>query len=120
MKMNNGLRIVNFSSPHSFIFTTGEVLPGCSPERARSLMLNPIEIEHQNNSWVDIELRFEMTIHVQSQIDLLNADKNIDIILVPLPIMTALKQGELLIGKCRSCRVADRIAKTIYSDRFCI
>ena len=44
----NGLKVANFSSPHSFTFTTGEVLGGCADERSRALMLEAEEIETSN------------------------------------------------------------------------
>lgn len=118
--LKNGVRVANFSSPHPFTFDDGTVLPACSPERARSLILEQAELSMQRVRWTDIEHSFELTPGVREAIAELQDDAYITIILVPLPVMQAIKDDGGPIGKCRVCRVADRISKTIYSDRFCI
>jgi hypothetical protein len=117
--LKNGLKVVNFSSPHSFEFEDGTVLEGCGPDRATTLMLASVEVEKPNKGWVDIELRFEMTEPVCEAIKALNKDDDIDIILVPLPVMTALKSANMEIGKARVIRVVDRVKKTISCNKFC-
>lgn len=60
--LSNGLIVANFSSPHSFRFTSGELLPACEEDRARGLMLDVTEVETPNpRGWTDIELRFELS-----------------------------------------------------------
>jgi len=39
---------------------------------------------------------------------------------VPLPVMQAWKAAGNEPGKLRVCRVADRVTKTIYPDRFAV
>lgn len=120
--LHNGVRIVNFSSPHPFNFVTGEILPGCSSERANHLMLQAEErLVSNGGGWKDMILKFNMSKNVWDELSKLNNDSNIDIILVPLPVMQAWKTANSNItGKLRTCRVADRVSKKIYSDIFCI
>jgi len=124
--LKSGLRVGNFSSPHPFNFTTGEVLPGCDPERTLALMLNPKEIEfryrssHGRTEWTDIILDFHMTEEVSAEISRASSNEEVDVVIVPLPVITACKATDRGIGKLRVCRVADRVAKTIYPDRFCV
>jgi hypothetical protein len=67
-----------------------------------------------------------MSLAVEEALITLNMREDIDIVLVPLPVLQALKEkpfkGQDLrkaIGKCRVCRVSDRVSKTIHHDRFC-
>lgn len=118
--LSTGVRVANFSSPHSFTFTDGRVLAACRPERARELMLESREIVHRGAEWNDVELEFLLSPSVGDAVSLLEADSSVDVILVPLPVLQALKYAGRGIGKCRTCRVADRVTKTIHHDRFCI
>ncbi len=135
--MRNGLRVGNFSSPHTFTFNTGEVLAACSSERANALMLETEEVEvpSECGRWTDIQLKFKMSPAVLQAI--LEVDlAAMDILIVPLPVRRALDE---FLGKdhtkedreifrrvcfradiCRVCRSADRVTKTIFSDRFCL
>jgi hypothetical protein len=125
--LTNGIRVANFSSPHTFTFTDGSVLPACAKERALHLMLQSHEREIPGvKGSVDLELTFEMSLAVEEALITLNMREDIDIVLVPLPVLQALKdkpfKGQDLrkaIGKCRVCRVSDRVSKTIHHDRFC-
>jgi hypothetical protein len=118
--LKNGITIVNFSSPHPFTFETGEVLPACTPEEANRLMLVAEEIEHNNGRWIDIELTLKMSDAVRDALVWVNMNPNVDIILVPLPVLIAIKEAGLVFDKCRAIRMADRISKIIHSDKFCI
>jgi hypothetical protein len=124
--LTNGIRVANFSSPHLFTFTDGSVLPACSKERALHLMLDSHARETPGvQGSVDLELTFEMSLAVEAALVALNAREDIDIIIVPFPVMTALKEKPFkghdlrqTVGKCRGCRVADRVSKTVHHDRF--
>lgn len=120
VRLKNGVRIANFSSPHEFKFDDGTVLPACTPERAKLLMLESEEVARAGGKWTDIELVFKMSRQVDEAIDILDNDLGVDVILVPFPVLEAIKRDRRPIGKCRVCRVADRVAKTIFSDKFCI
>lgn len=131
--LSNGLKIANFSSPHPFIFVDGSVLPAVDNETARALMLDAVEVEHPQFTivddglgyevdrirWIDIELVFKLNETVRQAVEDAQAS-NADIVLVPLPVLMAVKAAGLPVGKLRVCRVADRITKTICIDRFCI
>lgn len=120
--LKNGVCVANLSSPHSFTFDDGSILEGCSPEMANALKLEAVEVEHPwpEGQGCDIELSFRMTHPVQEALNALERDLSIDIILVPLPVMSALKNAGKPIGKARVCRLADRIKKVICSNKFCI
>ena len=117
--LQNGIRVANFSSPHAFNFDDGTILPACSPERAKSLMLESTEREILRGRWTDIELEFSLSDSVRQAVKELELRTDIDIILVPLPVLQALEKAECYTQKCRVVRVADRVNKTIYSDKFC-
>ncbi len=126
--LKNGITIANFSSPHKFRFVTGEELPACAKERARNLMLECEEIEHPNTSclWTDLEIEFSMSNAVMAELEKVCAG-DIDILLVPLPVLQCVRKlaeasedgWKLVRDKARCVRVADRVTKTIFSDRFC-
>ena len=40
IQLNNGTHVVNFGSPHTYTFDTGEVLDACSDEVSRETMLD--------------------------------------------------------------------------------
>jgi len=118
--LSNGLRVANMSSPHPFNFTTGEVLPACSPEEANRLKLESVEVETPGiKGTIDISLRWRLSPAVAEHLAALEADPGVDVVLVPFPVMTALKEAGCPIGKCRVIRSADRVTKAIYPDRFC-
>jgi uncharacterized protein (DUF302 family) len=120
IELKNGVRVANFSSPHPFTFDSGETLPACSPERAKELMLESVEVAVPGiKGTTDIQLEFKISEAVKAALAELERDEGIDIVLVPFPVMQALKDAGLSIGKARVCRVADRVSKTIFSDKFC-
>lgn len=121
--LNSGsFRVVNFSSPHLFAFETGEVLDRCPDETANYLKLDSVEqiTRHPLIPDVeDIELQFRMSPPVRRALEVLEANAQIQVILVPLPVLSAMKAAGMHVGKARVCRVADRVAKTIYANRYC-
>jgi hypothetical protein len=118
--LSNGLRVANFSSPHAFTFVDGSVLPACSKERALRLMLDAHEHEEPGiKGTTDIVLEWAMSLAVKQELAALQARSDIDVIIVPLPVMTVMKDGKMPIGKCRVIRVADRVSKAVHVDRFC-
>lgn len=120
VSLSNGLRVANFSSPHPFTFEDGSVLEACSAERAKTLMLGSIEVETPNRGgWTDIGLEWELSAAVEDALIELEQDDEVDIVLVPFPVMTALKEAGRDVGKARVIRVRDRVTKEIHIDRFC-
>lgn len=122
----NSVRVANFSSPHSFTFDDGTVLPACSADRAARLMLESRETQAASTlhpEIVDILLEFKMSAVVQEELIELHERTDFDVLLVPLPVMQAIREGYASGGfwfpRARVCRVVDRVSKTISSTRFC-
>lgn len=130
IELSNGLRIANFSSPHPFTFTDGSILPEVSIEEAERLKIDFIEqpYEHMTANGVnynDIELSFELSDEVLNEVGRWNEkfrNRLVDIVLCPLPMITALKNDEVLLQATpfRAVRMGDRIKKLAEIDRFCI
>ena len=122
--LSNGLTIANFSSPHPFNFTTGEVLPACDDAWAKEMMLDIDETEYHVNEdglvWTDVSLKIDVPSNVRIELYELMHSDDIDIILVPHMVLQAMKDHPMRIDKCRVIRCADRVTKEIYPDKFCI
>jgi len=121
--LKNGLRVGNFSSPHPFTFDDGTVLPACSVERTKRGALEAIETEEQDARLPirNIKIEFALTDGVRDMLG--EAIKTeVDIVLVPLPVKTALcgHNGSLAKTPFRVVRVKDRVTKVLYSDKFCV
>jgi hypothetical protein len=122
-KLSNGLVVANMSSPHPFNFVDGSVIPACSPERCKAGSLECIETETKGvKGTTDIKISWKLTVGVTDMLYALEHDEEVDIVLVPFPVMSALKEGGTinLYTKVRVIRVADRVSKEIHIDKFCI
>lgn len=120
--LSTGVRVANFSSPHPFNFDDGTVLPACSAERSAALSLSTEEVVESSacGRWKDIRLKFRMSEAVRWELRDMNANDSIDVILVPFPVMEAIKHCGMLVRKARVVRVADRATKAACHDRFCV
>ena len=126
--LSNGLRVANFSSPHSFLFVDGTVIPERDKIFAKRMMLNVEEIPVKSRRrFKTIKPDFTLTHLVRDQILLwwtLYHMKKVDVVLLPLPVMTALlkeyDEKQVLKSPFVVIRVADRITKAIHIDKFCI
>lgn len=134
--LSNGLTVANYSSPHPFTFTDGTILPACSNERATLTMLETNEIcstyTLNGVEISDVRIDWRLTEYLKVECnDIIWAMRlNIlkwDIILVPLPFMTAWKHHyehayhyTVPNPPFRVIRVADRITKEIHIDKFCV
>ena len=122
--LSNGLTIANFSSPHPFTFTTGEVLPACEDAWAKEMMLDINETEYPVNEdglmWTDVSLKIDVPKNVRTELYKLMHNSAIDIVLVPHMVLQAMKDHPMITDKCRVIRCADRVTKEIYPDKFCI
>lgn len=119
--LSNKLRVVNFSSPHSFEFVDGNVLPACDAMRCQFLSAEPQEREESHpGGWTDICLSFKLGKACFDELQALEGNPAIDVILVPLPILAAAKEEGLRFKKIRTLRMADRVAKKLHIDRFCV
>ncbi len=131
VELKNGLKVANFSSPHPFRFCDGSLLEACPPEtvEAGKLIANEVITEKtiRNTKIQDIKLDFELTDDCLIFLFFLAKRTDVDIVLVPLPVMECVKKfngskewKEMVLEKIRVVRVKDRTSKVIYSDKFCI
>lgn len=123
--LRNGLRVINYSSPHPFIFDDGSELPACSPERAREASLTPTEqVVWDENGVQTITLGFDIPSKMLKELEALSQLGDRTIVLVPLPVLTALKElwgkGRVQNSPFRAVRMADRVNKIVCSDKFCV
>lgn len=128
----NGLRVANFSSPHPFVFDSGETLPGVDAATAKTCMADAVEVSVKGDpQWspavpvTNILISFHMNDILKDIIAGYQTSfeqNEVDVVLISLPTMTALKEDgyDILRSPFRVCRMADRVKKTICSDKFCI
>lgn len=131
VKLINGRRIANFSSPHAFNFE-GEVLDGYDPDsdRVQKLLLKATEKEHKGiMGSTDIELKYEVTSELINQLYEDVNREDVDIVIIPYPVLQAIKERQhptqmtiwtAVREKVRTVRMKDRGHKILYKDRFCI
>lgn len=122
IRLSNGKRVGNFSSPHSFTFEDGNVLSGVSDLDAVRLQVtfNEIELAHG-----DVKLSFTLSQEVKKQMQHWLTEYqagNIDVVFCCLPMITALHaEGyDVLHSPFRSIRVTDRISKLISITKQCL
>ena len=122
----------NFSSPHSFKFVDGSILPRVDPDIVKLLTLDVEEQDYnirriKNSLFTTVKLIWATTeVFMDHVVDIHEEYKreNIDICLMPLPGMVALKEmwsvKEIIYSPFRVIRVADRETKEIFIDKFCV
>ena len=129
-----GRRVVNDRSPHTYTFHTGEVLPACSDEVARETKLKAnhgkvasLDLYGEKRGWDDISINYSLSLMQEEELTELAKFDEIDIILVPYPVLNALKEQHQyesawddVFYKVRVCKLHDRVIKSIRSDKFCI
>jgi hypothetical protein len=134
--LSNGLRVVNFSSPHPFNFVDGSVLSACSKERSTALELGRKDSEvawHNPLQAVKGEILavtpgFLLTDKVEDELTTLEGWWDIDIILVPFPVIQLLREHAIArqefpslmarYSKAATVIMADRITKAAAIDKF--
>lgn len=122
--LTNGLRVANFSSPHSFNFADGTLLPACEGDRVRAGQLYKEELESPFPGQAGVTAvipRFSLTADVQDELVRLQNSDRVDVILVPFPVIQCIREAGILdlLTKCATISVKDRETKEIYIDRFC-
>jgi hypothetical protein len=120
--LSNGKKVANFSSPHSFKFTDGSILPARSKEDSEALSLK--EIETPINDKGDIEISFEITGMIEAEMfHWMKGYSNcyVDVVFCPLPMITTLKKEgyDIINSPFRTVRMADRITKRSSIDLQC-
>lgn len=126
IELSNGLRVANFSSPHTFTFEDGSVLPACSEERSKSFNIDmcetPVNTLNIRNSKVKlITVNPRITENVKFEVDRLEMDHTIDIVIVPRPVLEALQHWAPFeyYNTFVTGRLKDRIKKILFIDKFC-
>ena len=125
VKLSNGKKVANFSSPHEFKFTDGTVLPAHDADTANTLKIEFIETELNDKG--DISLEFKLTPALNIAVSaylFLYVHSQVDVVFCPLPMITALKDTygrEWLLGSpFRAVRIEDRVNKLVSIDKQCI
>lgn len=128
--LSNGLRVANFSSPHPFKFTDGSIVPAVPAVLAQTYELEAIETITKSPDFNVqlIEISWRLTHKTRLHINAWRLEwlkRKVDVVLVPLPVMSALKAagwGKIAIvnSPFRVIRSANRITKEIHIDKFCI
>jgi len=127
----NGIRVVNFSSPHPFTFDDGTILPAVSKIKTQSLMLTPEEITSDGiGRTTDIDISFSISEPIIDEVMkfALNEEWNDGktIVIIPLPVMQAMKAlddnlgFDLKTSPFRCVRIVDRVNKVCSHEKFCI
>lgn len=123
--LSNGKKVANFSSPHSFEFEDGTILPAVSPEEAERLKIK--FIEEVVDPCGDVELSFELTEAVLDEIEKWNKAYRqglVEVVYCPLPMIQAIKEefgkALLVLSPFRSIRIVDRIHKKVSITKQCI
>lgn len=124
--LSNGKRVANFSSPHSFTFEDGSILPAHSEEVSEFLKINFIETELEDG---DIMLQFTLSEQVENAMNEYMEMWNlgmVDVVFCPLPMITAIKENSaygldyLIDSPFRSIRQEDRIKKLVSIHKQCV
>jgi|13_taG_2_1085334.scaffolds.fasta_scaffold17091_4 hypothetical protein len=141
--LSNGIRVANFSSPHDFEFEDSSILKACSKERAEKLKIifnetiktqkiNAKGYDVKTKTWqsgIDIKnisLDFELSENVLNEMDnIIKLKDLVDIIIIPLPMLTALKKKythpkAIEISKYRVIKMKSRTEKLVKIDEWCI
>ena len=100
-------------------------------EVANDMKLNESHTYHQHKNWEDVEINYELSDKIYDDLLELSSEPNLDIILVPYPIMNCVKEAQKscwmedkeeynsILEKIRVCKLDDRVTKVIRSDKFC-
>jgi len=126
--LSNGLRVMNFSSPHPFTFEDGTVLPACDEARSRALSMDR---EDEESAWAGPLFNVTGSITAVKPVFRLNAETlaaleaaeeswDVDVVLVPFPLLQAVRaEGhEAKFTKIATVIMADRISKAAAIDKF--
>ena len=136
IKLYNGLNVMNFSSPHSYVFHTREVLPACSDEVAQKYKLDSDHTLHDRGVYSDVLIKYNISNEMCDILVKASEYDGIDIILVPYPVLDAwsamvrleselddevigMSEAERVLLKIKTCKLDDRVTKAIRSDQFC-
>lgn len=122
--LTNGIRVANFSSPHPFNFVDGTVCPSCEADRVKAGSLDREDVEAPFPGLpgiVAVIPKFKLNGVLREELRLLQSDPGVDVVLVPFPVLEAIREDGLYgeLTKSATICVADRLTKAIFIDRFC-
>ena len=124
IELSNGKLVANFSSPHPFTFTDGNVLPAKSEDEAERLKVNFHEDIDEDG---DVKLSFSLSNPVYDEIIYWQRKYNnneVNVVFCPLPMITAFKiatgDNHIRLTPFRSIRITDRIYKLVSITKQCI
>jgi len=143
IKLSNGLIVANFSSPHKFEFEDGNILEKCTDQRAEKLKVIFNETKKtekiRNIDIQNISLDFELSEAIVVQINnILRWNKNVDrlgqspksfdVIIVPLSMLTAIKNSKYITEKMKKealkifkvIKMKSRTEKVVKIGEWCI
>jgi len=122
IELTSGKKVANFSSPHSFTFTDGTVLPAVTAEDAERLKVT----FHENiDSNGDVELSFSLSSAVMAEVYYWQKNYKeglVDVVFIPLPMLTALREANYNVKNSpfRVVRIEDRIRKLVSCTKQCL
>lgn len=116
--LSNGVRVANFNSPHSFNFEDGSILPAVSENIAIATQLDSNDVQIPNGKTIDVVKQFIMSPMCHGRLEHLR-ELDVDVILVPLPVLLAMREKQIPIANYRTIYVVDRISKAISITKFC-
>jgi len=134
IKLSNGLRVCNFSSPHDFSFEDSSILKACSLDHAEKYKVNFNEVKTKqliNNIEIEnIELSFSLSDvllkEVKEIIKTWKLKNEYDLIIIPLTMLNAIKENKELKNidlkelPFRVIRMRSRTEKKVKVDQFCL
>ena len=122
--LSNGICVANFSSPHPFNFEDGNVLAACESDRiqAGALSRKDVDVPWAGLPGVTaVTPKFDLSESVIQLLTELEADTEVQIVLIPFPVLEALRTSGRLADfpKVGTICVKNRETKEIFVDRFC-
>ena len=131
--LSNGLRVANFSSSHEFNFVDGTVVPAVPKSICDELSLArddkdapwPGPLPQRRMSEASPRVRavtpgFALTGPILMALAKLQHSPDVDIILIPFPMLQSIKDTGLIeeFTKCGTVMMADRVTKAAHIDQF--
>ena len=122
--LDNGLTVVNYSSPHTYKFDTGEVLPACDVELTKEHSLIERHTETKNSGgWIDVRIKDKLRKVQRNSLNALVKNPKVSVVLVPFRVKKAWENRDFSLiefgDKIKVCRIEDRIKKLVSSTKFC-
>lgn len=119
--LQSGLHVANYGSYHTFEFDDGSLLSAVSRTRSEAITLTPQQelLPSPYYEYVqDVRLRWKLTALLRENLRILRVHEEIDVLIVPTPVLEALKNEEDEVGKCRVCWLVSRAPKVCSSKMF--